>query len=118
MINSVTIAGHIGKEPELKTFSNGNYKLTFSVAIKKIINGENLVIWIPVECWDKQANFVSNFLKSGSFIVVQGRIDFSTWEDEQGKKKSRLYVVGERVESPKPKVEETTNKATFKAKQK
>lgn len=113
MINSVTIAGHLGKEPELKTFSNGNYKVTFSVAINKVRNGEESVIWIPVEAWDTQANFVNNYLHSGSFLVIQGRLESSHWEDEDGNKKARLYVVANRVESPKPKTNKTTDEIPF-----
>ena len=103
MINSVTIAGDIGKEPDLKPYDSGKYKVAFSGAINKVINGDLPVKWIPVESWYNRANFVNNYLKAGSYIVVSGRGEYSSGEDYGVNKKSRLYVVANSVESPKHK---------------
>ena len=103
MINSVTIAEYIGKEPELKISDSGKYKVSFSGAINQVRNGEEKVKWIPVESWNNQANFVNNYLKLASYIVDSGRGKYSSGEDEGGHKKSRLYVVANPVESPKQK---------------
>ena len=103
MINSITIAGYIGKEPDLKPYDSGKYKVSFSGAINKVINGDLPVKWIPVKSWDNRANFVNNYLKAGIYIVVSVSLKYSSGEDDGVNKKSRLYVVANSVESPKHK---------------
>ena len=103
MINPVTIAGDIGKKPDLIPYDSGKYKVSFSRAINKVINGDLPVKWIPVESWDNRANFVNNYLKSGSDIVASVRREYSSEEDEGGKKKYLIYVVDNLVESPQQK---------------
>ncbi|WPF87338.1 single-stranded DNA-binding protein [Cyanobacterium aponinum AL20118] len=100
MINSVTIAGYIGKEPEMNIYGEA-VKVTFSIAVNTVIKGEEKTSWIPVECWGNQASFVGNYLHSGSYVIVQGKLEQSVWETDEGEKKSRLFVYANHIESPK-----------------
>lgn len=115
MINTATVAGYVGKNPELKTFSNGNYKVTFSVAINKGKEEKDGVVWIPVEVWGNIASFINNYVHSGDFIVVEGRLESSRWEDAEGNKRSRLFLVGDKVESPKSLSKNGNNNGNLKA---
>lgn len=104
MINSVTIAGYLGKDPQINYY-NESVKATFSVAINYVVKGEEKTHWIPVECWGHSALFVSNYVKKGQFVVVMGRLEQSVWETENNEKKARIYIYATQVESPKQKDE-------------
>jgi single-strand DNA-binding protein len=102
MINTVTIAGYIGAEPTMNVYGDST-KVSFSVAVNTVIKGEEKTSWIPVECWGNQAIFVNNYLGSGSYVIVSGKIEQNSWETEEGEKKSKLFVYANQVESPKSK---------------
>ncbi|HPD19149.1 MAG TPA: single-stranded DNA-binding protein, partial [Candidatus Goldiibacteriota bacterium] len=48
--------------------------------------------------WGKQAEACHTYLKKGSSIFVEGRLQYRTWDDPQGVKKSVLEVVADRVQ--------------------
>ncbi len=102
MINTVTIAGYIGAEPTMNVYENST-KVSFSIAVNTVIKGEEKTSWIPVECWGNQAMFVNNYLHSGSYVIVSGKIEQNSWKTEEGEKKSKLFVYANQVESPKSK---------------
>ena len=83
-INSITISGNLGKDPELKEFQTGTKKVNFSVAVSEPIktNGqwENKTTWLLVEFWGNDAEYISKYATKGSFIIVSGRIAEDTWE--------------------------------------
>lgn len=80
-------------------------KVSFSVAVNSVIKGEEKTSWIPCECWGNQAIFVNNYLSSGSYVIVSGKLEQSSWETEEGEKKTRLFVYANQIESPKSKTE-------------
>lgn len=101
MINSVTIAGYLGQDPEVKVVGADNIAVTtISVAVQ---SGKDKTIWVKVTAWRATAEFIGTYLKKGSFVVVQGRLEQETWTDEDNKNHSVLKVTAENVQSPKTK---------------
>ncbi len=97
--NKVQLIGHLGADPEVRTFDSGKRMATMSLATsdvykdrdgKKVSNTQwhNLVVWgnnvIPV---------VEKYLKKGSEIAVDGKLTYRTYEDKQGEKKYFTEVV-------------------------
>lgn len=103
-INSITISGNLGKDPELKEFQTGTKKVTFSVAVSEPVksNGqwENKTTWLLVEFWGNDAEYISKYATKGSFIVVNGRIAEDTWEKD-GQTQRKMYIKGDRFSLPK-----------------
>lgn len=99
-MNSIFLTGYIGKKPEVKNYGDKT-KVTFSICQNKQSNGEEKQVWIPIETWDKNAEFVRDYLDKGSWVLMEGRLDYNSWQTDEGEFKSRLFVVAEKVESKK-----------------
>jgi single-strand DNA-binding protein len=99
-LNAVHLAGHITRDPESRTAGSSTVS-AFSVALNRTFKkadgskGEE-VSYVDVEAWGKTAELVLKFLKAGSPVLVEGRLKQDTWEAE-GKKRSKLFVVADRV---------------------
>ncbi len=101
-INSVSLTGYLGKDPEVKIYGD-KAKVIFSICQNKVSKKKEEQIWIPVEAWGVVATFLSTYIKKGDFIAIDGKLNYSSWKTEEGELKSRLFVVAESVESPKRK---------------
>lgn len=95
MINSIVLAGNVVADPESRTTQTGKTVAGFRMAVNNPIN-EKEVLYIDVDVWEKQAEFVMNYVKKGSGVSVVGRLRQDTWEKD-GKKQSKIVAVAERV---------------------
>lgn len=109
-INKAIIVGNITRDPELKSLPSGQKVCTFSVATNrtwKDKDGEKqeAVDYHNVCCFGKQAEVISQWMKKGSQIYVEGRMTTRSWDDKDtGKKMYRTEIIGENVQfgsSPK-----------------
>lgn len=98
MINSVTIAGYLGQDPELKIVGTDQLEVcNMSIAVQ---TGKDKTLWVKVTAWRKTAVFCADYLSKGSFIVVQGRLESESWE-EDGKTRTVMKVIADSVQAPK-----------------
>jgi single-strand DNA-binding protein len=95
MINSVVLAGNVVADPESRNTNSGKAVATFRLAVNNPINDKD-VVYIDVDTWEKQAEFVGNYVKKGSSVSVVGRLKQDSWEKD-GKKMTKTLVVAERV---------------------
>ena len=97
-INTITISGNMGKDPEIKHFQSGTKKATFSVAISEGVKVNNQwetkTTGVLVEFWGNDAEYISSYGAKGAFIVFTGKLAEDTWEKD-GKKFSKLSMVVE-----------------------
>ena len=92
MLNKAILVGRLTRDPELKSTTNGNSVLNFTVAITrkfKDANGERQSDFINCVAFRQTAEFISNYFKKGNMISVDGTIQTRTWDDNEGK---RHYV--------------------------
>ncbi|MFZ5973289.1 MAG: single-stranded DNA-binding protein [Bacteroidota bacterium] len=92
--NSVQLIGHLGKDPELKTFTNSK-KASFSIATTdtyKNQKGEkvNDTQWHNVVVWGSLADVAAKYLKKGSEVCVEGKLVHRAYETSEGEK--RFYT--------------------------
>lgn len=88
-INKVELDGFIGIEPEVKTLTNGNKLMRFSLATKenyKNKKGEWVTntTWHTIVVWSKLAEKAETELKKGSRVNVEGKIANRQYTDKQG----------------------------------
>lgn len=93
MINSVVLVGRVGQEPEMKYFETGKVKTSFSVAVNRWSKDGKKTDWFNVELWDKQAETSGEYVKKGSLIAIDGRLDVSKWTDNEGNSRERFYII-------------------------
>jgi len=95
MINSIVLAGNVVADPESRSTQTGKAIATFRLAVNNPINDKD-VVYIDVDTWEKQADFVTTYVKKGSAVSVVGRLKEDSWEKD-GKKQSKILVVADRV---------------------
>ena len=108
MINVVALAGNAVGDPTVRSTNSGKKVASFRLAVNNPLS-EKEVLFIDVDTWEKQAEFVEKYVKKGSLISVVGRLKMDTWEKD-GQKRSSISVVTERlnfVNSGKKKDEES-----------
>ena len=102
-LNKAFIIGNLTRDPELRTLPSGNSVASFGVATNRVWKNQqgekqedtqfhNIVVF------GKQAETVSQYLKKGSSVLVEGRMQTRTWEAQDGSKRNRTEIVAERVQ--------------------
>jgi single-strand DNA-binding protein len=97
--NKVVLMGNLTRDPELRSIPSGQQVASFSLAVNrtwKNANGEQqeAVDYIDCNAWGKPAEIITQYMKKGSAILVSGRLQQRTWEQE-GQKRSKVEVVVE-----------------------
>ena len=77
--HTIILAGNVGKEPEMRYTPAGQPVTTFSVATNRQYTGNNgqqvkETIWFRVTTWGKQAEVCNTYVKKGSKVLVEGRL--------------------------------------------
>ena len=93
MVNSVMLVGRAGRDPEMRYFESGRVKTTFSLAVNRPTK-ERETDWFDIELWGRQAEVAGEYVRKGSLIGVEGRLDFSRWTSDDGVKNVRPYIHG------------------------
>lgn len=87
-VNSVTILGRVGKQPEVRTIGNGTMVANFSVAtsekFKDKTSGEmkEQTEWHNIQFWGKQAEIIQKYVNKGDQIYIEGKLKTRSWEKE------------------------------------
>ena len=99
--NKVILAGNLTRDPELKYTPKGTAVTKIGLAINRnwtTESGEKReeVTFVDVTAFGKQAETISQWLRKGRSVLVEGRLNLETWDDKvTGQKKSKLGVIME-----------------------
>jgi single-strand DNA-binding protein len=101
-MNQVTLAGNIGKDPQVRSFEKGGKLATFSLATKeeyRTRSGEAAVStsWHLISAWGKVAERIEAELKQGSFVKVEGRLATRSYTDKDGKRRFITEVIARAI---------------------
>ncbi|MGA1842936.1 MAG: single-stranded DNA-binding protein [bacterium] len=102
-LNKVFLMGNLTRDPELRYTPNGTAVAGFGVAVNRRYttkegDKKEEVDFFDVEVWDKQAETCNEYLAKGSGVFVEGRLRQDRWEDEAGKKRSKLKIVASTIQ--------------------
>lgn len=99
-INSVTLTGRAGRDPEIKYFESGSCVAQFSIAVDRYSKeGGKDADWFNIKLWGKQAQVAADHVRKGSLVGVTGRLEMERWIDRaSGEERSKTVVVGDRLE--------------------
>ncbi len=97
-INKVILVGNLGKDPELRYTPNGTAVASFSLATSsrwKDSSGEfqEKTEWHRIIAWGRQAEVCNEYLKKGSQVYVEGRIQYRSFDDKDGNKKFVTEII-------------------------
>lgn len=100
--NRVILMGNVTRDIELRYVGNGTAVTDLGLAVndrRKNDKGEWIeeTTFVDVTLWGRTAEVAGEYLGKGSPVLVEGRLKLDTWEKD-GKKNSKLRVVGERMQ--------------------
>jgi len=98
--NKVILMGNLTRDIELRTTQGGMQIAKFGMAINRkwSQNGEQKesTCFVDLTAWGRSAELLNQYVRKGSPLFVEGRLEYSTWEDKNGGgKRSKLEVVVE-----------------------
>ena len=97
-VNVSHIIGNVGKNPEIKYLTNGDTVANFSVATSeswKTKDGEKKEVtqWHRIVCYRKLAEIVESYVRTGSSVYIEGKIEYSEYTDKEGIKRYSTQIV-------------------------
>jgi single-strand DNA-binding protein len=101
--NRVILVGNLTRDPELR-YTPGSMAVTeLGLAVndrRKNAQGEWIeeTTFVDVTLWGRTAEVACEYLKKGSSTLIEGRLKLDSWESQDGKKMSKLRVVGEKMQ--------------------
>lgn len=96
--NQVQIIGHLGRDPEIKTYESGKKSARFSVAARETYINEagqrvDNTEWITVVAWNSTANIAEKYLHKGKQVAIAGKLHTSNYTDAKGERKWITEVI-------------------------
>lgn len=91
-MNNCNFTGRLTKDPELKRTSSGTAVLDFNLAVDRR-DKEKHTDFIPCKAWKTTAETMSNYLRKGSLIAINGRLESRSYEANDGNKRTVYEIV-------------------------
>ena len=96
--NRVILAGNLTRDPELRFTNDGIPVCSFGLAVNRRRSKSEEVDFFDVSAWRELGETVANYKKKGDPILVEGRLQYRTWEAQDGSKRSKVDVVADNVQ--------------------
>jgi single-strand DNA-binding protein len=117
MYQKYVAIGHLGQEPTCKYTPSGTTVANFSIAIDesykdKSGNKVSKTEWVNIVAWEKLAELANEYLKKGSLVLIEGKLQTRSWSDQStGEKKYKTECVASTIKfldkkESKPETEE------------
>ena len=102
-LNKAIIIGNLTRDPEVKSLPSGVKVASFGVATNRVWKDKNGVKQENVDfhnivVFGRQAEIVGQYMKKGSSILVEGRLQTRSWDDAAGVKKYRTEIIADRIQ--------------------
>jgi len=98
-VNKVILLGNVGKDPEIRSTANGMTVANFSIATSENIKGQDgqwteKTEWHNLVAFQRTAEIIRDYVKKGSKLYVEGRLQTSSWDDKTtGQKKYKTEII-------------------------
>lgn len=107
-LNKAILIGNLTRDPELRSLPSGIQVASFSLATNRVWKDKNgtrqeSADYHNIVVFGRQAETAAQFLRKGSSVLVEGRMQTRSWDDASGQKKYRTEIVADRVQfGPRP----------------
>src|SRR5215208_6722877 len=96
--NRVVLAGNLTRDPELRFTNDGVPVASFGLAVNRVRSKSDDVDFFDITAWRELGETVANYKKKGDPILVEGRLQYRTWEAQDGSKRSKIDVVADNIQ--------------------
>jgi len=97
--NRVILAGNLTRDPELRFTKDGVPVCSFGLAVnQRRRGGEEAAHFFDVSAWRELGETVANYKKKGDPVLIEGRLQYRSWEADDGSRRSKVDVVADTVQ--------------------
>lgn len=102
-VNKVILIGNLGADPELRYTPAGTAVTTFNMATTdkwkdKDGQPQERTDWHRIVVWDRQAEIAKEYLRKGSSVYIEGRLQTRNYDDKEGIKRYVTEIVSQRMQ--------------------
>jgi single-strand DNA-binding protein len=98
-VNKVLLAGRLTRDPEMRALASGKHVTQFAIATNEYAgNGKEKAEYHNIVTWERLAEICGRYLGKGQQVVVEGRLQTRTWDDEKGARHWKTEIVANSVE--------------------
>lgn len=102
-VNKVILVGNLGRDPEMRYMPSGDALASFSIATTdtwkdKSGQRQERTEWHRISMFGKQAEIAGQYLKKGSSVYIEGRLQTRKWTDKEGHERQTTEVVADRMQ--------------------
>lgn len=102
-VNKVILIGNLGADPELRYTPSGAAVANFNIATTekwrdKDGNMQDRTEWHRIILWSRQAEIAKEYLRKGSSVYIEGRLQYRNYEDKDGVKRYVTEIIGQRMQ--------------------
>ena len=108
-VNKAIVMGNLTRDPETRTLPSGQAVTSFSLATNRFWtdkeSGEKKkqAEYHNIIAWGRLGEISQQFLKKGSLVYIEGRLQTKGWQDPQGNRKTRTEIVAQTLQlGPRP----------------
>lgn len=101
--NRVIMIGNLTRDPEFKQLTSGQAVCKLGLASNRQFKNKQTgsmvqeVCFVDVDVWGPQADVCKQYLQKGRPVLIEGRLKFDSWQDQDGTKRSKHSIVADRV---------------------
>ena len=101
--NTVSLIGNVTRDPELRFTPSGSAVATFGIAVNRRWQNrqsnewEEAVSFFDVVCWRELAENVSESISKGTRLIVTGRLEQRSWDNQEGEKRSPAGLIPSQI---------------------
>lgn len=101
-LNKVMLIGNLGKDPEVRAIPSGIKVANFSIATSESYTGKDgnkveKTEWHNIVMWRGLADVAEKYLKKGSPVFIEGRLQTRSWDDQSGNKRYTTEIVADNM---------------------
>ena len=98
-INTITLVGRAGRDPETRFFESGSVVANLSLAVNRPSRDEEEPDWFNLEIWGKQAQVAADYVRKGSLLGIIGSFKLDRWTDRSsGEERTKPVIRVDRLE--------------------
>jgi single-strand DNA-binding protein len=103
-LNKVILIGRLTNDPEAKTIPSGQTVCSFGLATNRVWTNqetkqkEEKTEFHSIVLWRRLAEIASQYLSKGSLVLIEGRVQTRSWQDQAGNKRYRTEIVGDNIQ--------------------
>ncbi len=96
--NRVVLGGNLTRDPELRATQAGVPVCSFGIAVNRVRSRNEEVDFFDISAWRELGETIANYKKKGDPILIEGKLQYRTWEAQDGSKRSKVDVVADNVQ--------------------